>query len=350
MEVNKVELEHVDVDVDVENNVSCSEYAEHNDLIIEEISRNYKLLHRHKILKPQINIGRDYHNDIILSDPHVCPSHISIELHNGQWKVIDNQTVNGTFIENANNKKQQADQHIINDGDILSLGKSQLRILFTDHQVEPTVAFSPFENFIDFMRHPLVLLISMVLFTLIAGFVFYLNTAKEVNFSQLLVPTIGMTLGFALWPAGVALVSHLSKNEARVMTQLGISFVFFNLLWLSDFLEGIAAFNSASGSITPLIVISLSVLLAFCLFWLNGYIGFQMPAKRRIIVAASMTGLLFGGSYIVQYSKKPEFNPTPRYNATIMMPDFLMVSSSSVDKFIEDSNKLFERTKQSALK
>lgn len=320
------------------------------EIIIEEISRNHKLQHRHKLSQQQIHIGRDYHNDIILADPHICPSHLSIELINGQWKITDNQTVNGTYIENINDKKHNADKHIIQDGDVITLGKSQLRILFTDHPVEPTITISPFESLINLMRHPVALLISIALFTLISGYTFYLNTPKEVNFSQLLVPTIGMTLGFALWPAGVALVSHLSKHEARVLTQLGISFAFFNLMWFSDFLEGFANFNSSSGSIAPAFILLASILLAFSLFWLNGYIGFHMSSKRRIVVATAMTSLLFGGSYLVKYSNKPEFNPRPQYNATIMMPNLLIASSASTDKFIEDSNKLFDKAKKEALK
>ena len=317
-------------------------------IIIEEISRNHKLLHRHKLLQSQIHIGRDYHNDIILADPHICPSHLSIELIDGKWQISDNETVNGSFIENKHEKKHTANNHIICDGDIITLGKSQLRILFTDHQVEPTVAFSPFESFINLMRHPLALVLSIALFTLIAGGIFYLNTAKEVNFSQLLVPTIGMMLGFALWPAGVALVSHLNKHEPRILAQLGISFAFFNLMWFSDLLESIATFNSASDSLLQIFFIILSIVLAFSLFWLNCYIGFHMTAQRRNAIALGITILLFGGSYLVQYSNKPEFNPRPNYDATIMVPSFLIAPSSSVDTFIEDSSKLFDKTAKKA--
>jgi hypothetical protein len=320
------------------------------EIIIEEVSKGHKLLHRHRLTKEQIHIGRDYHNDIILSDPHICPSHISIAFVDGHWLITDHQTVNGTFVENPKQKKHEANQHVINDGDIISIGKSQLRILFNNHEVAPTVAFSPFESFIDLMRHPVTLFLSIMLFTLVAGGVFYLNKPIEVNFSQLLVPAIGMTLGFALWPAGVAMVSHLSKHDARVMAQLGVSFAFFNLMWFSDVLESIASFNSTSQSLLPLSVMLISVVLAFSLFWLNGYIGFHMTATRRIEVAASITTLLFGGSFLVQYSNKPEFNPRPQYDATIMMPSFLLASSSSVDEFIEDTSKLFVKTSKAALK
>ena len=318
------------------------------ELIIEEISRNHKLLHRHKLDKPSIHIGRDYHNDIILADPHVCPSHISIDFIDEQWQITDNQTINGTFVENPKEKKHKANQHIVHDGDVISLGKSQLRLLFSDHVVEPTVAFSPFESFINIMRHPVALFISIAFFTLIAGSIIYFNRPIEVNFSQLLVPAISMTLGFALWPAGVALVSHLTKHDTRIMAQLAVSFALFNLMWFSDVLETIVAFNSSSDNVLPMFVTFSSVILAFTLFWLNSYIGFHMSSKRRIMISVSLTLLLFGGSYLIQYSKKPEFNPRPSYNATIMAPSFLLMTSSSADKFIEDSSKLFDKTSKKA--
>ncbi len=343
MEVDSMEIENIEI-----KSIGTEKQA--TEIIIEEVSKGHKLLHRHKSTKKQIHIGRDYHNDIILSDPHICPSHVSLEFIDGHWHVTDHQTVNGTFVENPKQKKHDANQHIVNDGDIISLGKSQLRILFSDHKVSPTVAFSPFESFIDLMRHPMALFLSITLFTIVAGVIFYLNKPIEVNFTQLFVPAISMALGFALWPAGVALVSHLGKHDARVMAQLGVSFAFFNLMWFSDVLESIATFNSASHSILPLLVMLISVGLAFSLFWLNSYIGFHMTATRRIVVSASITMLLFGGSYLVQYSNKPKFNPRPQYDATIMMPSFLLAPSSSVDEFIEDSSKLFNKTKKKALK
>jgi len=320
------------------------------ELIIEEISRNQKLLHRHKLNKPSIDIGRDYHNDIILADPHICPNHISINLVDGEWLITDNHSVNGTFIDTPKGKKPTNNQHIVGDGDIISLGKSQLRLLFTEHKVAPTQAFNPFDNFIDLMHHPVTLALSISLFTALAGMIFYLNMPIDVNFSQLFVPAISMTFAFALWPAGVALVSHLQKHDPRIMAQFGISFVFFNLMWFSDILESIVAFNSVSNSILPLLTMLISVVLAFSLFWLNGYIGFHMTAKRRIIVAVSITVLLFGGGYLVDYSKQPEFDPRPKYNATIMMPSFLIAPSVSVDAFIEDTSKLFDNTAKEALK
>ena len=317
------------------------------EIIIEEISRGHKLLSRHKLDQPKVTIGRGYQNDIILTDPHVCAKHLNLEYNGEAWLAHDEDTVNGSYLEK---NKQSVNHHTINSGDIISLGKSQIRILFPDHPVDESLAFSPFESLINFMRHPTVLFSSILLFSLVAGIVFYLNKPVEVTFTQLLVPAIGMTLLFALWPLLIALVSHLTKNDARVWNQLGVCFAFFNLMWLSDVLESIIDFNfSANWPITGLITL-LPIGLAFVLFWLNCYIGFHMSAGRRLAVAASLTTLLFGGSYLVQLSNKPDFSIHPQYNATIMTPGFLFAPSSDVETFIDDSRELFSKAQQAAAK
>jgi len=317
------------------------------EIILEEISRGHKLISRHKLDKDSVLIGRNYQNDIILSDPHICPAHLKLHFNGEHWLVEDQQTINGSFLEDG---KTALDNHIVNSGDIFSLGKSLIRIVFVNHPVEETVRFSTFESLINFMRNPVVLALSILLFAFVSGYIFYLNKPTEASFSQFLAPAIGMSLMFAIWPAGVALMSHLTKHEARVMTQLGISFAFFNLLWMSDIIENVIKFNFSSNWPLSNIYALVPIALAFCLFWLNSYIGFHMTSRRRIMVAAGITLLFFGGGHLIQLSNKPEFSTRPHYDATIMTPSFRFLPSSDVDKFILDSESLFVKAQKEAAK
>ncbi len=317
------------------------------EIIIEEISRGHKLINRHKLEKNNIQIGRGYQNDIILEDPHICAEHLQLTFNGEHWSIEDQGSINGSFLEDG---KTSIENHIINSGDIFSIGKSLVRIVFANHPVEQTVRFSTFESLINLMRHPVVIVLSIGLFAFVSGYIFYLNKATETSFTQFLAPAIGMSLLFSIWPAGVALMSHLTKHEARVMTQLGISFAFFNLFWFSDIIENVIQFNFSSNWPLSELYTLVPIGLAFCLFWLNGYIGFHMTERRRIIVAASITVLFFGGNYLVKITNKPEFSAWPHYNATIMTPSFMFVPSSDVDKFIEDSDKLFAKAQKEAAK
>ena len=310
------------------------------EIIIEEISRDHKLISRHRINKDSINIGRSYQNDIILPDPHICPDHLSLVFNGEHWIIEDQGSINGSYLEDG---KTSIKNHIISSGDIFNVGKSLIRIVYANHPIEETIRLSTFESLINITRHPLVLTFSIVLFAFVSGYIFYLNKLTDTNFSQLLAPAIGMTLIFAIWPAIVALASHFNKHEARIMTQLGISFVFFNLLWISDIIEKIINFNFSSNWPISDLYTLVPIGLAFCLFWLNSSIGFHMGASRRVIVAASITVLFFGGSYLVKITNEPEFSARPHYNATIMTPSFMFLPSSNIDEFILNSEKLFTK-------
>lgn len=315
------------------------------EIIIEQLTRDHKIISCHKFAKQDIKIGRAYSSDIIISDPHVCPTHLNIEFDGEHWVVNDDCTINGSFIEGS---KERVHQHIVQSGDVICFGKSVVRLLFPSHAVPASVAFSPFEQLVNFARHPLVLTANIAIFVLVAAWTFYLSKPIEVNFTQLAVPALGMAIGFSMWPSLVALISHFTKNDARVLHQFGISFAFFNLMWLSDSLESLVYFNTSSNMAIAGVIAIVPVALAFSLFWLNSYIGFHMSAQRRLITASCLSILLFGGTMLVQKSKAPDFSPLPSYDSTLMTPDFMFSNSVSVDKFLSDAETLFEETRKVA--
>jgi hypothetical protein len=317
------------------------------EIIIEEISRTHKLIGRHKFLKQTVNIGRGYQNDIIVSDPHVCADHLHLNFDGENWIITDQDSVNGSYLDES---KLNADQHVVKSGDIITLGKSQVRIVFPNHPVEKSVSFSPFESLVNFDRNPLVLTTSIAIFAIITGWIFYLNNPLKVTFTQLLVPAISMTLLFAVWPGAIAIISLLTKHDTRVLSQLGVCFAFFNLMWLSDIIERFVHFNTSSDFPLIWVLTLIPIALAFCLFWFNCSIGFHMSERRRVVIASCLTVLLFGGSFLIQLSKKPEFNPRPQYDATLMTPAFMIAAGSSIDEFVEDSSKLFDKANKAILK
>lgn len=317
------------------------------EIIIEEISRGQKLLGRHKFAKSSVTIGRGYHSDIIVSDPHVCAEHLDITFNGDNWIVNDIDSINGSFLGEG---KQPANGHIIRSGDVITIGKSQIRVVFPHHPVAESITLSPFESLINLAKHPLLLGANILIFASIVGWVFFLNSTKEINFTQLLVPAVGFTLMLTIWPLIVSLISHLLKNEPRILTQIGISFFLLNITWLTGLLESFIDFNSSSDQIFRHITFIFPVIIAFSLFWLNCYVGFHMTVKRRLFVAAALTTLLIGGNTLLKFSKKPKFDEIPRFDNTLMTPHFLITPSSSVEEFVDNSDKLFNKVKEAAKK
>lgn len=313
------------------------------EIIIEEISKGRKLLGRHKFNKSTVNIGRGYDSDVILSDPHICAEHLSIEYNGEHWVVIDTKSINGSFLGDG---KNSANEHIIASGDIITLGKSQVRVVFPNHPVAETITLSPFENLINLTKHPVALFLNITFFAALTAWISFLNSPTEINYTQLLVQAIGAALLFSIWPAAVSLVSHLTKHEARFLTQLGVCFVFYNIIWANDFIETFIRFNTSSYFPLAKLLIIVPIIITFCIAWMNCYIGFHMGSVRRIVVSISLTTLLFGGTYLVQLSKKPDFSIRPQFDATLLSPAFLIAPSSSVNEFIDSADKLFNKVNE----
>ena len=73
-----------------------------------------------------------------------------------------------------------------------------------------------------------------------------------------------------------------------------------------------------------------------------------MTDKRKTVIATCLTVLLFGGSFLVQLSKKPEFSIRPSFNTTLMAPSYLFTRSNNVQGFIENSKALFSQAQKAA--
>lgn len=318
------------------------------EIIIEELDRGNKPVTRHKFAQSSIKIGRGYSNDVIVTDPHVCNNHLRIDFDDNHWHVHDEGSINGSYLVLAKGQRkgqrktqQNAHQHTIASGDIIRFGKSRIRVLLPDHPIAKSIAFSPLEKVIDLTQHPLILFSNIALFTLVAGGLDYLNKVNEVNLTQLIVPAVSVTLLFAVWPAVFAILSHLTRQDSRLVSQLGISFIFFNLMWISDVVERMVAFNFSSYWLLSSTASILPFSLIFCLCWFNCHIAFQMSKHQHLLAAGGITLVLFATNLFTQLSNTPTFSNKPNYSATIMTPTFLLASGSSVDDFISTSEQLF---------
>lgn len=309
------------------------------ELIIEEISRGKKLLGRHKFTTDEVNIGRGYNNSIIIADPHVCAEHLSLKVIDGQWFVQDLQSINGSVI---GHKTALTEWQVVNSGDIIQIGKTQLRFMLPDHPVAQSVKFNAVENLVESLSRWPVVVSMLVLFTALTVLFMYLNTpTKDINYNSLVLWGLALTLGYSIWPMFCSLMAHLNKHESRVGTQLGVSFVIINLFWLLDFVEVFLDFNISSHWSWQWLILLVAIALTFMLFWFNFYIAFTQTPKRRIKQAAGLTSLLFASLFIYDLSNQPEFKAYPEYNSTIMSPIFAVASMSSPEEFIKSSDELF---------
>ena len=81
-----------------------------------------------KFSSPEIIIGRDQANDLLIQDKAVSTRHTKLSYHHGQWWVEDLKSRNGTFI----NEKQVLDPIVITAGDKIKCAAQEFQISFDE--------------------------------------------------------------------------------------------------------------------------------------------------------------------------------------------------------------------------
>lgn len=88
-----------------------------------EITVKYedKVVERIVTEKKRISIGRTNENDIVLENRGVSRKHAMIEFNNNAAVIIDNESLNGTFVNN-----RKIHEEVLRDEDIITIGKYSL--------------------------------------------------------------------------------------------------------------------------------------------------------------------------------------------------------------------------------
>ncbi len=80
-----------------------------------------KVIERVVSEKKRMSIGRTSDNDIILDNRGVSRKHAQIEFNGEAAVIIDNESLNGTFVNN-----RKINEEILNDRDVITIGKYNL--------------------------------------------------------------------------------------------------------------------------------------------------------------------------------------------------------------------------------
>jgi pSer/pThr/pTyr-binding forkhead associated (FHA) protein len=80
-----------------------------------------KVIERMVADKKRITIGRTTDNDIVLENRGVSRKHAQIEFNDNAAVIIDNESLNGTFVNN-----RKVTEEILHDNDVITIGKYSL--------------------------------------------------------------------------------------------------------------------------------------------------------------------------------------------------------------------------------
>ncbi|MFT4993185.1 MAG: hypothetical protein ACI965_000203 [Paraglaciecola sp.] len=307
-------------------------------IVLELLSHKNKMIRRYRFNKTQITVGRDYHNDLQLDDPYVCPQHLQISQQADllSLELADFDSINGVSINN-----QAIHNSPLHANDVIKLGRTRLRVVDTCKAIPATLPLSPLEEKIAWLSSTtLALSLTLVyfLYTLAGNFVtsvveFKLIAASSKELAQMAV--------LCTWPLTFALLAKIFKKESHLINQ-------FNLMWLALFLlnglyllDKVIVFNTNAPAWIPWLEFLLFSTVIFGFIWFSLFIAFHQPNARLNTTAAmiSLAVLMPIGS--LGLMNDGEFSTRAKYDATLLPPLYTVSASNSSSHFIRHSAELF---------
>lgn len=309
-------------------------------VVIEVGDQQGTLIERFRATTFPVRIGRAYDNDLIVSDPYVCPHHCEVVLGEaGELLVHDLSSINGTF---AMGDGARSGQLAITADSQLRIGHTLLHFKLPGQTVEATRVDAVPRSAREWPPRQLpaniaVLLLGVFMMTLWD----YLDSYTEFKYGHYFFgEQIPAVIAVAGWAAIWSFVSRITTHHFSFFRHATILVSVILIMALGDYLLDFLKFGFA---ITwPFEIISMAIIavgIALLLYW---HLRLCSDQKRsRLLIAASVISVIFVGLVQVNdYLDSQEFRSGPIYPTSLRPPGFQMVKSKPVDDFLSGSAQL----------
>ena len=282
-----------------------------------------------------VTIGRGYSNDVIISDPYVCPEHLIVDRDEQGWLVRDLESENG--IQDLQETVIRADS-----GDALIIGRTRIRLFTPDHPVKPTRSLREKHNLTGFVTG--LAIIWSVLTVLGAGYFIdlYLSTSGKIETDKLIAGSLPILGGVLFWAGLWSLLSYIVKRKLFFYFQLTVSSIYILLTIVTENLVSYIEYNLSSMIVVESLSYISSGLLFAVLLYFNMKKALSLPEKRQWLMAHLFSWGLVGVSLFVVMANKPEFHSNPEYSSVLKPPFSQWVSADDLDHFLDDSEKALD--------
>ncbi len=316
------------------------------EIIIELLGTTHNVLDRQKFKQGEIQIGRAYSNDLILTDEHVDESHARIyQDEDGVCWIEDRNSLNG--IKKFKSKSRLSRQSV-NSGDIFTIGRNKIRVLFGNHPVPATVKIRFSEVFLLWIGRLPVLAMLILGYVLIKGLTIYWATSTELQWSAIVSNNLQSALMFVGLAILVYLLSILFKRGGNFLSHLGVLILVFFFSEIFGFLLELLKFNTSSvlDSVTGFMESAGGHLMLFLYFWCILYLAFHIPLKRRTIICVALVGIFISIELLNRSRLEDFFAQSVRSDQSLMPPAFLLTTPQQSGQHFEQAFSLFEQAEQ----
>jgi len=297
---------------------------------IETLARNGDVLHRHRVDKLPITIGRGYNNDFILDDAHTAATHAVVELaEDGALVMRDLGSQNGIV---AHGKRQS---HVpIGGTTVVRLGHTRLRVRDAAFPVEAEVA----DTTMHAWEGGVPALAGVALIALFVGVTEALSdTGAFQAIRYLLVIATGIGAG-VVWSGAWALANRVFSGHARLGRHLFILGCGLVASGAWKALSSVLAYAWSAEMFTRYGNHVVMVILATMIYH---HLRTIKPLKPRAFLSTCAVFLAFGSGLILMRNYENAGRLRDElYMSVILPPEVRSSKDHSVDEFMSDAAKM----------
>ncbi|MBM2805295.1 MAG: hypothetical protein HW419_3188 [Deltaproteobacteria bacterium] len=303
---------------------------------IEILDGKGNVIERNAVESFPLNIGRAYTNQVIVSDPYVCPMHLTIAPDpQGHLIARDLDSVNGlrNGAEGARVKELE-----IHSGSQFRIGHTLLRYCSIDHPFAPTAVegigkVSPLVSPYAAVGAGVGVLVLLCL----ESFLSSVERVKAINIISEPLPIIATMLGWAgLWSlASRIIVSRFYfAPHVTIAAAALVATSLFGVMseWLEFFFPAIPMLWLAG-------LVGYGLVLAGLVY---GHLGFAsfLRTRSRLWAALAVSIAVVGMNTISYFAARSKFSTVMEYTGVLKPIDAALLPAISADLFIDASQKL----------
>ncbi len=236
-----------------------------------------------------LRIGRALDNHVVLSDPHVAPTHLSIERGEHALEFVVGATRNGVQI--GSKRLRPGDANLLPVGPDpfeLTIGRIRLRLRLPDQPLAPELPLASAAPLLQRLR-PIVIAALVLVLALV--FNTYLDTDPDGLGRAVGSMLLAAIVGAAIWCSAWALLSKTFTRQAHFGWHLRV-FLFASIALLAVAgLPALLAFSLSWSWLSDFAFVGIYAVGAAALYF---HLLAVEPAKHRLLRWVAATGAVVG--------------------------------------------------------
>lgn len=283
-------------------------------------------------------IGRGYHNDVIIGDPAISAHHLRIDFDGNEFTVHEIGGENGMSV---NDKAHKAAATHLKSGDLLRIGRTEIRVFDPQHPVPAAQRIAKTNPFVVWLSRPVHVWLSFVL--AIGAYLgwTYLEVWDPDIDTLMVRAAIGAALGILLWSVLWGVAGRLVRHKSRFRSHVALASLTVISFVAMAIVEYYVDFLTNEGTFSEIFSGAVNLALFATLLYMSLTLATDLPQKKKRIWSGCFAGGLLIAFVALNMAGQGKFSQAPDYAGRLEPYLSSLAAAQTPDAFLGDSDKLF---------